>query len=140
MKRWVDEFREFVSKGNVLDMAVGVIIGGAFSKIITSLVNDVIMPLLSILLGKINISSLTYTLPAVAGATSEVVLKYGNFLQNILDFFIIALCIFMMIKAINKLKNTLPAKPKETAEKPPEASAEEKLLVEIRDLLKKQTD
>ena len=123
---FIKEFKEFATRGNVMDMAVGVIIGGAFGKIVSSLVDDVIMPLVGTLVGN-NFADLSVE---INGAT----VKYGTFIQNIVDFLIIALCIFMMIKAVNKLT-------KKKAEEPapdPEPTNEEKLLGEIRDLLKKK--
>lgn len=120
----IKEFKSFISKGNVLDLAVGVIIGGAFGKIVTSLVNDVVMPLLGIILGGVNFSSLYLKV-------NDSILMYGNFIQSTIDFLLIALCIFFMIKLINKFKK--PAKNvKEEVNKP----TTEELLVEIRDLLK----
>ncbi|MBQ4367273.1 MAG: large-conductance mechanosensitive channel protein MscL [Muribaculaceae bacterium] len=136
------EFKEFAMKGNVMDMAVGVIIGGAFGKIVSSLVEDIIMPPIAALMGNVDFSSLSVKLkevPAVLDEAGNVVTeattiawKYGAFIQNVIDFLIVALCIFFMIKAMNKLS-------KKKAEEPapdPEPSAEEKLLGEIRDLLK----
>ena len=136
------EFKEFAVKGNVMDMAVGVIIGGAFGKIVSSLVDDMIMPLVGKLTGGVNFTDLycalndTDTTGISLSAAREAgipVFAYGNFIQNIIDFLIIALCIFFMVKGMNKLA-------KKKAEEPapaPEPSAEEKLLTEIRDLLKK---
>lgn len=117
-------------RGNVVDMAVGVIIGGAFGKIVSSLVADVVMPVLGILTGGVDFKDLKIVLQEAVGETPAVSLNYGVFIQNIFDFVIIAFAIFMMIKALNKLK-----KPAEEA--PTEPSNEEKLLTEIRDLLKK---
>lgn len=99
------EFKEFAMKGNVMDLAVGVIIGGAFGKIVTSLVNDVLMPLISILTGGINFSDLKIVLKAAdkSKEIAEVAFKYGAFIQNVIDFLIIVFCIFMMVKAMNKL-------------------------------------
>lgn len=129
--KFLKEFKAFAMKGNVIDMAVGVIIGGAFGKIVTSLVNDIIMPAISLLTGKINISELAYVVGAKSDGT-EIALKYGLFLQNILDFLIIAMSIFVVIKLMSKLQ-----KPKvEEAPKAPELTTEEKLLTEIRDLIK----
>jgi len=128
------EFKKFVMRGNVVDLAVGVIIGGAFGKIVTSLVNDIIMPLLSVILGKINISSLKYVITPGTEETAEVAFKYGSFLQSVIDFLIIALSIFIITKTISSFW-----KKKEEAEatSPPQApSREELLLEEIRDLLK----
>ena len=130
-------------RGNVIDMAVGVIIGGAFGKIVSSLVADVIMPLVGLLVGGINFSQLKWTIkPAVmdgdAVVSPEVSLNYGNFIQVTFDFLIIAVSVFLMVKAIN----TLSKKKKEEAAKPvpPPPSDEVKLLAEIRDLLKKEKE
>lgn len=141
MSNFLTDFKNFAMKGNVLDMAVGVIIGGAFGKIVTSLVNDVIMPAVGKLIGGINFTDLKWVLSdAVVGAdgavtTPEVAIAYGNFLQSMVDFLIIAFCIFVFIRLIGKLsrkKEEAPAAPAPA----PEPSAEEKLLTEIRDLLK----
>ena len=129
---FMKEFREFAMRGNVVDMAVGVIIGGAFGKIVSSLVSDVMMPILGILTGGVDFKDLKITLAQAVGDTPAVTLNYGLFIQNVFDFIIVAFAIFMMIKALNKLKKE---EPKEEA--PAEPSAEEKLLTEIRDLLKK---
>lgn len=126
---FVKEFKEFAIKGNVMDMAVGVIIGGAFGKIVTSLVGDVLMPIIGVFTGGLNFSSLAITV-------GEAEIKYGQFLQNIFDFIIIALCIFLMIKGMNSLKRKKVEEPA-PAPAPAEPSNEEKLLTEIRDLLKK---
>ena len=147
-KGFMGEFKTFVARGNVMDMAVGVIIGGAFGKISTSLVNDVIMPIISVLTGGVDFSNWKIVLKAsVAGAdgvidpATEVAVKYGSFLATILDFLIIAFAVFLMIKAINGFHDKLKKKEEEApaAEPaPPEPSNEEKLLAEIRDLLKEQ--
>ena len=130
--KFFKEFKAFAMKGNVVDMAVGVIIGGAFGKIVTSLVNDIVMPAISLLTGKINIADLAYVVGANEDG-SAISLNYGMFLQNIIDFLIIAMSIFVVIKLISKLQ-----KPKvEETPKAPELTTEEKLLTEIRDLLKK---
>jgi len=126
---FIKEFREFAMRGNVVDMAVGVIIGGAFGKIVSSLVADVFMPVLGILTGGVDFKDLKITLADAVGETPAVTLNYGVFIQNVFDFIIIAFAIFMMIKALNKLK-----KPEEKVK---ELTGEEKLLTEIRDLLKK---
>ena len=147
-KSFMAEFKTFIARGNVMDMAVGVIIGGAFGKISTSLVNDVIMPLISVLTGGVDFSNWKIVLKAaVAGAdgvidpATEVAIKYGSFLATILDFLIIAFAVFLMIKTINgfhdKMKKQEEAVPAEESA-PPEPSNEEKLLTEIRDLLKAQ--
>ncbi len=145
-KGFVAEFKEFIARGNVMDMAVGVIIGGAFGKISTSLVNDVIMPLISMLTGGIDFSNWKIVLKAaVAGAdgaidpATEVAVHYGAFLATILDFLIIAFAIFCLIKALNSLHRKKEEAPAEEPA-PPEPSAEEKLLTEIRDLLKEKKD
>lgn len=122
---FVKEFKEFAVKGNVMDMAVGVIIGGAFGKIVSSLVNDIIMPLIGILTGGIDFKDISIQ---VGSAT----VKYGLFLQNVIDFFIIAICIFIMIKAMNSLSKKKEEKPAA----PADPTEEQKLLGEIRDLLK----
>ena len=126
---FLKEFREFAMRGNVVDMAVGVIIGGAFGKIVSSLVGDVVMPVLGILTGGVDFKDLKITLAQAVGETPAVTLNYGVFIQNIFDFIIIAFAIFMMIKGINKVK-----KPVEEVKGP----SQEELLTEIRDLLKKQ--
>ena len=134
---FIKEFKDFALKGNVMDMAVGVIIGGAFGKIVSSLVDDILMPLVGMLTGGVDVSGLAYKvmLPSpdggepLAGAT----LKYGVFIQNVIDFLIIALCIFLMIKAMNKV--TLKKK-EEPAPEAPAGPTSEELLTEIRDLLK----
>ena len=138
------EFKKFIARGNVMDMAVGVIIGGAFGKISTSLVNDIIMPAVSMLVGGINFSDWKIVLKqavldvdGVKELAPAVAINYGTFLSTILDFIIIAFAVFCMIKFLNNLhrkKEEAPAAPPA----PPEPSAEEKLLTEIRDLLKEQ--
>lgn len=130
------EFKEFAMRGNVIDMAVGIIIGGAFGKIIASLVSDVIMPPIGLLLGGVNFTDLKWTMKEAQEGVEAVTLNYGNFLQVTVDFLIIAFAIFMFIKAMNKLSK----KKEEVVEAPPAPPApskEEVLLTEIRDLLKK---
>lgn len=133
-----EEFKKFAFKGNVIDMAVGVIIGGAFSKIVTSVVNDVIMPIMGKLTGGINLSALKLVLsPAQYNSTGELItpesaILYGSLIQNIIDFLIIAFCIFIFVRAINKLR-----KKEEKAAEPVKGPTQEELLTEIRDLLKK---
>ena len=124
----IKEFKEFISKGNVIDLAVGVIIGGAFGKIVSSLVDNILMPLIGLLLGGINFSTLSIKV-------KDAVINYGLFIQNIIDFLIIALCVFLIVKAVNKLMS-LKKKPEEKVEAPVK-SDEVVLLEEIRDLLKK---
>ena len=126
------EFKEFAVKGNVVDMAVGIIIGAAFGKIVSSLVADVVTPPLGFLLGGVDFSNLAITLKAAADGAPAVVLSYGKFIQAVFDFTIVAAAIFVMIKGINALKR----KEAEAPAVPPAPSPEEKLLTEIRDLLK----
>ena len=131
-----DEFKAFVMRGNVVDMAVGVIIGGAFGKIVTSLVNDIFMPIIGMILGNVNFSSLEIKLGEPVEGAEQAAIRYGMFIQEIVNFLIIALCIFMVIKVINKLQ-----KKKEEAPAPaPEPTKEEVLLTEIRDALNKIAD
>lgn len=129
----MNDFKDFAVKGNVMDMAVGIIIGGAFGKIVSSFVSDVLMPPLGMLLGNVDFSELAITLKEAAGEAEAVTLNYGAFIQNIVDFTIIAFAIFMMVRWINNLKKKEEAAPAA----PPEPSKEETLLTEIRDLLKK---
>jgi len=129
MKKFLQEFKEFAMRGNVMDLAVGVIVGGAFSAITTSLINDIIMPIIGIFVSAASFADLTVTV-------GQAVITYGNFIQAVLNFLIMAFVVFCMVKAINRLtrkkKEEVPPPP------PPEPSAEEKLLTEIRDLLKAQ--
>lgn len=139
--KFLTEFKEFAMKGNVIDMAVGVIIGGAFGKIVSSLVNDVIMPVVGLATGGIDFKDHKYVMKEAVINGEEVVepavsLNYGMFIQNIVDFLIVAFCIFMAIKVINKFKK----KAEEAPATPPAPSKEEVLLTEIRDLLKQQAD
>jgi len=132
---FVKEFKEFAVRGNVMDMAVGVVIGGAFGKIVSSLVADVMMPLISIITGGVNFTQWKYVLKhaVMQGETvisPEVAINYGMFIQVVFDFILIAFCIFLVIKAINKIKRTKPNSPETPAE-------DIALLMEIRDLLKK---
>jgi large conductance mechanosensitive channel len=129
----INEFKEFSMKGNVMDLAVAVIIGGAFGKIITSFVGDVLMPFIGLLLGGINFTSLNVVLKRAADGTASATLNYGSFIQAVIDFLLVALAIFFMVKILNSIKR------KPTEEKPPELSSEEKLLTEIRDLLKNKS-
>ena len=130
----LSEFKAFAVKGNVVDMAVGIIIGAAFGKIVSSFVGDVIMPPIGLLIGGVDFTDLAITLKAAAGDLPAVMLSYGKFLQTILDFMIVAFAIFMGVKAINRLKREEAAAP----EAPPAPSKEQELLSEIRDLLKAQ--
>lgn len=160
MGKFLTEFKEFAMKGNVVDMAVGVIIGGAFGKIVSSLVNDIIMPLVTLLTGGVNFTDKKIILRhmtdgngdvitqqvadqlTAAGETvnPEVYLTWGVFVQSIVDFLIIALCIFMAIRFMNKLKNATKKAEEEAPAAPAEPTKEEVLLTEIRDLLKAQAD
>ena len=122
---FIKEFKEFAMKGNVMDMAVGVIIGGAFGKIVSSLVDDVLMPIIGMITGGVDFTNLI-------AKVGDAEVKYGTFIQNIIDFLIIAFCIFLMIKGMNKLNKQKEEEPAPA----PEPPAEEKLLTEIRDLMK----
>ena len=141
MKKFFAEFKEFAMKGNVVDMAIGVVIGGAFGKITTSLVNDVIMPLISRITGGVDFSAWKWVLKAAevdetgAETAAEIAVNFGSFIAVVLDFLIIALVLFMVVKAINKLR-TIGKKPEEPAEEEEPAPTSEELLTEIRDLLK----
>jgi len=128
------EFREFAVKGNVVDMAVGIIIGAAFGKIVSSLVADVVTPPLGYLIGGVDFTDLAATLPALHEGAEAVTINYGTFLQTIFDFMIVAFAIFLLIKLINKLRRVEEAKPAEPAPPP----RQEVLLEEIRDLLKQK--
>ena len=148
MKKTIKEFKEFIAKGNVIDMAVGVIIGGAFGKIVTSVVNDIFMPVIGMLVGGVNFTDLKITLKegvaeqlneageVVQAAVPAVTLNYGNFLQQTFDFLIIAFSIFLFISLIKKVTEKKKAEEAPAPAPAPEPSAEEKLLTEIRDLLK----
>ena len=157
IKKFAEEFKAFIAKGNVIDMATAVIIGGAFGKIVTSLVNDIIMPLVGVLVGKISVSDMKWVVtPAkdavldetgaeITAAVAEVSVNYGMFIQNIIDFLIIALSVFVMLKIVLGAKDKLTAKQRaeaeaKAAEEAAKAEAEKKptaeeLLTEIRDLL-----
>jgi len=129
----IKEFKEFAVRGNVVDMAVGIIIGGAFGKIVSSLVTDVVMPPIGVLLGGVDFSKLSLTVREASEAAEAVTINYGKFINTVIDFVIIAFVIFMAIKGMNKLKKQEEAKPAA----PPAPSKQEVLLTEIRDLLKK---
>lgn len=131
--KMLQEFKTFAMRGNVVDMAVGIIIGGAFGKIVSSFVSDVIMPPIGVLLGGVDFSNLSITLREASEGVEAVTLRYGVFINTIIDFIIIAFAIFMAIKAMNTLKKKEEEKPAA----PPEPPADVKLLTEIRDLLKK---
>lgn len=128
---FISEFRQFAMRGNVADMAVGIIIGGAFGKIVSSLVADVLMPPLGMLIGGVNFTGLKVTLREASEGVSAVTLNYGNFIQSVFDFAIVAFAIFMVVKAMNRMrtKDEAPAAP-------PKPSNQEVLLSEIRDILK----
>lgn len=128
----IDEFKAFAIKGNVIDMAVGIIIGAAFGKIVTSIVTDIIMPPLGLVIGGVNFSDLKFVMKEAVGINPAVTLNYGNFIQVIFDFLIVAFSIFIVIKVINAAKKKEEAKPAEKTG----PSKEEQLLTEIRDLLK----
>ncbi|WP_429059766.1 large-conductance mechanosensitive channel protein MscL [Aeromonas veronii] len=130
----IQEFKAFAARGNVIDMAVGIIIGAAFGKIVSSFVGDVIMPPIGLILGGVDFSDLAVTLKAAEGTTPAVVIAYGKFIQTIIDFLIISFAIFMGLKAINSLKK----KQEEAAAAPAGPTKDQELLTEIRDLLKSQ--
>ncbi|SIQ76061.1 large-conductance mechanosensitive channel protein MscL [Aeromonas veronii] len=132
----IQEFKAFAARGNVIDMAVGIIIGAAFGKIVSSFVGDVIMPPIGLILGGVDFSDLAVTLKAAEGATPAVVIAYGKFIQTIIDFLIISFAIFMGLKAINTLKK----KQEEEATAPAGPTKDQELLTEIRDLLKSQQE
>ena len=154
MNKLIKEFKEFAVKGNAIDMAVGVIVGAAFGKIITSIVNDLIMPPIGWLIGGMNFKDLKFELPAsdvIGNEVKNATINYGNFIQTFLDFLIVSFCVFMLVKLINKLKKRITESKKadevaaakaEAAKEPakPEPTNEEKLLIEIRDLLKANAD
>jgi large conductance mechanosensitive channel len=128
----VEEFKKFIARGNVVDMAVGIIIGTAFTKIVNSLVTDIITPVISLLTGKVNLSLFQIQI------SDELALTYGNFIQSIIDFLIIAIVVFLMVKGINTVKERFEKKEEEAAAVPEKPSNEELLLTEIRDLLKER--
>ena len=142
MSNFINEFKEFAVKGNAIDMAVGVIIGGAFGEIVNSIVNDIIMPPIGWLIGGVNFSDLKVELPKVVLDSgielAPATINYGSFVQTIINFIIIALCVFMMIKGIANLKKSKKAEEEAAPAAPAEPSNEEKLLTEIRDLLAKK--
>lgn len=132
MKKIMSEFKEFIARGNVVDLAVGVIVGSAFGKIVTSLVNDILMPIIGVILGGIDFTNLTIKF-------NEATIYYGNFIQNIIDFLIVAFCIFMFVKIMNTLTHRSKKK-EEKKEEIPTKNEEVLLLEEIRDLLKKENN
>lgn len=130
----IQEFKTFAMRGNVVDMAVGIIMGGAFGKIVSSFVADVIMPPIGLIIGGVNFTSLAITIKEASGDAAAVTLNYGKFIQSVVDFLIIAFAIFMVIKAMN----TVMKKEEQAPASPPPPSNEEALLAEIRDLLKRK--
>ena len=144
MKKFMDEFKAFISRGNVVDMAVGVIVGSAFTAIVNSLVKDVVTPFIGILTGGVEFTQMKYVIAPAVGETPEVAILYGNFIQAIVNFLIIAFVVFCMVKMINTMRAKMEAQMKKEKEAkaeepaaPPAPSAEVVLLTEIRDLLKK---
>lgn len=135
MKKFIQEFRAFIARGNVMDLAVGVVVGSAFTAIVNSLVNDIVMPVVGIIVGGINFTELKYVITPAAGETAETAIYYGSFIQAVVNFLLVALVVFTVIKAINKLH-----KKKEEAkeEEPPKPSEEVLLIREIRDILKEK--
>jgi large conductance mechanosensitive channel len=129
----MSEFKSFAMRGNVIDMAVGIVIGGAFGKIVTSFVSDVLMPPIGMMMGGVDFSDLAVVLQEASGDVAAVTLNYGSFIQTVVDFLIIAFAIFMVVRAMNNMKKKEEAAPAA----PPKPSAEEVLLTEIRDALKK---
>jgi len=129
----MQEFKSFIMRGNVLDLAVGIIIGGAFGKIVSSFVSDVLMPPIGVIVGGIDFSTLAYTLKEAQGEAPAVLVKYGMFINTIIDFLIIGFAIFMVVRAANRMK-----KKEEKPAAPPAPPKEEVLLTEIRDILKAQ--
>ena len=146
MKKFFEEFKAFIAKGNVVDMAVGVIIGGAFGKIVTSLVNDMIMPLVGVVLGGVNISALKWIISPATEETAEVSLSYGAFIQTVLDFLIIAFCIFVMLKIFLQVKTRTEKllhkeKEEEAEEQPAEpVETDTDILKDIRALLQQKAN
>lgn len=132
MVRLIKEFKEFAARGNVVDLAVGVVIGAAFGKVVSSMVQDIISPPLGLLMGGVDLSRFSLVLKAAAGDAAAVTLNYGSFLQTLLDFLIVSAAIFMVVKAMNALRREKEAAPAA----PPPPTKEEQLLTEIRDLLK----
>ena len=139
-KGFIQEFKTFISRGNVVDMAVGVIIGSAFTKIVNSLVNDVVMPVLGVITGGVNFADLKYVITPGTEEVAEVAIKYGQFIQNIIDFLLIAFVVFVMVKMINKMRDAAKKKEEEKPAEPvapPPIPEDILLLREIRDSLKK---
>ena len=141
MKKFMDEFKAFISRGNVVDMAVGVIVGSAFTAIVNSLVKDVVTPFIGVLTGGVDFTQMKYVITPAVGETPEVAILYGNFIQAIINFLIIAFVVFCMVKMINTMRAKMEEAKKKEEEaapaEPPKPSEEVLLLTEIRDLLKK---
>jgi len=141
MKKFMDEFKAFISRGNVVDMAVGVIVGSAFTAIVNSLVKDVVTPFIGVLTGGVEFTQMKYVITPAVGETPEVAILYGNFIQAIINFLIIAFVVFCMVKMINSMRAKMEEAKKKEEEaapaEPPKPSEEVLLLTEIRDLLKK---
>ena len=141
MKKFMDEFKAFISRGNVVDMAVGVIVGSAFTAIVNSLVKDVVTPFIGVLTGGVDFTQVKYVITPAVGETPEVAILYGNFIQAIINFLIIAFVVFCMVKMINSMRAKMEEAKKKEEEaapaEPPKPSEEVLLLTEIRDLLKK---
>ncbi|MBE6878228.1 MAG: large-conductance mechanosensitive channel protein MscL [Ruminococcaceae bacterium] len=141
MKKFIDEFKAFISRGNVVDMAVGVIVGSAFTAIVNSLVKDIVTPFIGVLTGGVDFTQMKYVITPAAGETPEVAILYGNFIQAIVNFLIIAFVVFCMVKMINTMRAKMEEQKKKEEEakpaEPPKPSEEVLLLTEIRDLLKK---
>lgn len=142
MGKFIQEFKDFAMKGNVLDMAIGVVVGGAFGKIVTSLVNDIIMPGVGVLTGGLNFTDYKFVIQkgvteGTEVITPEVAITWGSFVQTVVDFLIIAFCIFLAVKAINRFKRK--AEPEPEAPAAPAGPTQEELLTQIRDLLKEQS-
>ena len=129
----IAEFKSFINRGNVIDLAVGIVIGAAFSRIVSSLVDDILMPPLGYLIGGVNFTDLKIHLGELINSEKSITVNIGNFIQVLIEFMIIAFAVFLVVRGFNKMRNNQPAPPAT----PPAPSAEEKLLTEIRDLLKK---
>lgn len=138
-RNFIDEFKEFINKGSVMDLAVGVIIGGAFTSIVTSLVSDILMPIISLIAGGVNFTNLSITIPNFFGTGDAAVIAYGNFLQNVVNFLLIAFCVFLIVKGLNTMRERTEKLKKKEAKKAEEKQEDPQivLLTEIRDSLKK---
>lgn len=140
MKKLFSEFKQFISKGNVIDLAVGVIVGGAFTTIVNSLVNDILMPLLGLIIGGFDFSDLKISLESPIEGVAGATISYGLFIQNIVNFLLMALCVFLLVKAINKFRFKKEEEAKEEPAAEPEPDQNIVLLSEIRDLLKESKE